>query len=202
MDKILLDNGNVQVTTVTEIPRYEGKAHYCQAACDMFVDDIKEQNKIWMTKNSREGFDCLDTGECWEPEGNGVCEDIQSFQKYLDYTYGEGKYEAYAVGAYIHSAVSFQISKGPDTRCRWDSGTIGFIGINKENNCDISRLSSDLTDCWNGYVIEYYVYDNYLDEVVNDEYWDTFAKDEDLRVWKEQTATEYGIDWDKVDVAC
>ena len=200
MEKTLLDNNNVKVIETKVIPRYEGIAHYCQAACEMFVDDVKEQNKIWMTPRSREGFDSLNTGEAWEPEGESVYKDIESFQKYLDDTYGKDKYEAYAVGAYIHSGVSFSISKGPDNRCRWDSGTIGFIGLNKEINYDVSKLASDLTDSWEGYVIEYYVWDNYEDCVVDDEYWDTFADEKDLNEWKEKTSKQYNIDWDKVRV--
>lgn len=200
MDKVLLDNGMVKVVETREIPRYVGMAHYCQATIDMFIDDLKEQNKIWTTKSSREGFEVLDTKEDWEPEGESVVADIESFQKYLDDTYGKDKYEAYALGAYIHSAVSFSISKGPDNRCRWDSGTVGFIGINKENEYNISKLASDMTDCWNGSVVEYYVWDNYEDCVLDDEYWDTFADDKDLNEWKDKMAKEYNIDWDKVKV--
>lgn len=200
MEKTLLDNNNIKVIETKVIPRYEGIAHYCQAACEMFVDDVKEQNKIWMTSRSREGFDSLNTGEAWEPEGESVYKDIESFQKYLDDTYGKDKYEAYAVGAYIHSGVSFSISKGPDNRCRWDSGTIGFIGLNKENNYDVNKLASNLTDSWEGYVIEYYVWDNYEDCVVDDEYWDTFADEKELKEWQEKTSKQYNIDWDKVRV--
>lgn len=200
MEKTLLDNNNVKVIETKIIPRYEGVAHHSQAACEMFVDDMKELNKIWMMTNSREGFEYLNTGEAWEPEGESVYNDIESFQKYLDDTYGKDKYEAYAVGAYIHSGVSFSISKGPDNRCRWDSGTIGFIGLNKEINCDVSKLASDLTDSWEGYVIEYYVWDNYEDCVVDDDYWDTFADKKDLNEWKEKTSKQYNIDWNKVKV--
>lgn len=200
MEKTLLDNNNIKIIETKVIPRYEGIAHYCQAACEMFVDDVKEQNKIWMTSRSREGFDSLNTGEAWEPEGESVYKDIESFQKYLDDTYGKDKYEAYAVGAYIHSGVSFSISKGPDNRCRWDSGTIGFIGLNKENNYDINKLASNLTDSWEGDVIEYYVWDNYEDCVVDDEYWDTFADEKELKEWQEKTSKQYNIDWNKVKV--
>ena len=200
MEKTLLDNNNIKIIETKVIPRYEGIAHYCQAACEMFVDDVKEQNKIWMTSRSREGFDSLNTGEAWEPEGESVYKDIESFQKYLDDTYGKDKYEAYAVGAYIHSGVSFSISKGPDNRCRWDSGTIGFIGLNKENNYDVNKLASNLTDSWEGDVIEYYVWDNYEDCVVDDEYWDTFADEKELKEWQEKTSKQYNIDWNKVKV--
>ena len=57
-----------------------------------------------------------------------------------------------------------------------------------------------MSDCWNGGVVEYYVWDNYEDCVLDDEYWDTFADDKDLNEWKNKMAKEYNIDWDKVKV--
>ena len=71
------------VKTVKEVyePRYEGYMSYSEAECDMVVEDFMEQNKAWITKNNREGFDKLDTEEDWEPEGNSVEADIESFQK-------------------------------------------------------------------------------------------------------------------------
>ena len=116
MSKKLLDNGMVEETIVKETPRYEGICNYSQAECEMIAEVFKETNKVWTMKHNREGFDSLDTKEDWEPEGNSVCEDIESFQKYLDETYGKDKYEAYALGAYIHSAVSFAFNKGEDNR--------------------------------------------------------------------------------------
>ena len=107
MSKKLLDNGMVEETIVKETPRYEGICNYSQAECEMIAEDFKNLNKVWTMKHNREGFDSLDTKEDWEPEGNSVCEDIESFQKYLDETYGKDKYEAYALGAYIHGTVSF-----------------------------------------------------------------------------------------------
>ena len=91
-DKTLLENGKVQVVTTTELDRYEGRMYYSQAECELVTDDFKEQNKVWTTKNSREGFECLDTKEDWEPEGESLQADMESFQKYLDETYGKDKY--------------------------------------------------------------------------------------------------------------
>ena len=190
-EKKLLDNNKIQVTTISEIDRYEGRCEYSQCACECITDDFKEQNKVWTTKKSREGFDCLDTKEDWEPEGNSVVEDIESFQKYLDDTYGKDKYEAYALGAYIHSAVSFAFNKGEDTRCRWDSGTCGFVGINKELNVDLSRYASELSDAWNGSVEVLSVYDNYEDDLVDEIYsTETMSVIND---WKERMKAAYGV---------
>ena len=192
-EKKLLDDNKIQVTTVSEIDRYVGREYYSQAECELIVEDITANNKIWTTKHSREGFENLDTKEDWEPEGKSVEADIESFQKYLDDTYGKDKYEAYALGAYIHSAVSFAFNKGEDTRCHWDSGTCGFIGINKEMymNVDLNDLASQLSDAWNGYVSVIEVWDNYEDDVV-----DEILSTEPMSVindWKERMKAAYGV---------
>ena len=191
MSKKLLDNGMVEETIVKEIPRYEGICNYSQAECEMIAEDFKNLNKVWTIKHNREGFDSLDTKEDWEPEGNSVCEDIESFQKYLDETYGKDKYEAYALGAYIHSAVSFAFNKGEDNRCRWDSGTCGFVGINKELNVDLNQYASQLSDAWNGWVYVLEIWDNLNDEVV-----DEILSTESCKAiseWKDKMKEQYGV---------
>lgn len=191
---VSLEDDNT-VKTVKEIyePRYEGREYYSQAECELIFEDFKEHNKIWATKHSREGFENLDTKEDWEPEGKSVVEDIESFQKYLDETYGKDKYEAYALGAYVHSAVSFAFNKGEDTRCRWDSGTCGFVGINKEMymNVDLNDLASQLSDAWNGAISVLEIWDNYEDDVV-----DEILSIEPMSVindWKERMKAAYGV---------
>ena len=191
MSKKLLDNGMVEETIVKETPHYEGICNYSQAECEMIAEDFKNLNKVWTMKHNREGFDSLDTKEDWEPEGNSVCEDIESFQKYLDETYGKDKYEAYALGAYIHSAVSFAFNKGEDNRCRWDSGTCGFVGINKELNVDLNQYASQLSDAWNGWVYILEIWDNLNDEVV-----DEILSTESCKViseWKDKMKEQYGV---------
>lgn len=193
MTKKLLDNGMVEETTVKEIPRYEGICNYSQAECELIVEDFKNMNKIWTMKHSREGFDSLDTGEDWEPEAGKVVEGMESFQKYLDDTYGKDKYEAYALGAYVHSGVSFAFNKGEDTRCRWDSGTAGFVGINKKMymGVDLNDLASQLSDAWNGAISVLEVWDNYEDDVA-----DEILSTEPISTindWKERMKTTYGV---------
>lgn len=191
MTKKLLDNGMVQETIVKEIPRYEGICNYSQAECELIAEDFKNLNKVWTMKHNREGFDSLDTKEDWEPEGNSVCEDIESFQKYLDETYGKDKYEAYALGAYIHGTVSFAFNKGEDNRCRWDSGTCGFVGISKELKVDLNLYASELSDAWNGWVHVLEIWDNLNDEVV-----DEILSTESCKVineWKDKMKEQYGV---------
>ena len=191
MSKKLLDNGMVEETIVKEIPRYEGICNYSQAECEMIAEDFKNLNKVWTMKHNREGFDSLDTKEDWEPEGNSVCEDIESFQKYLDETYGKDKYEAYALGAYIHGTVSFAFNKGEDNRCRWDSGTVGFVGLNKECNYNPSVLASQLSDAWNGWVYVLEIWDNLNDEVVDEILSTESCKA--INEWKDKMKEQYGV---------
>lgn len=190
-NKTLLDNGKVQVITTTEIDRYQGFEEYDEATCDMVREDFMEQNKVWITKHNREGFDCLDTGENWEPEGKSVEDNVESYQKYLDEEYGEGKYEAFALGAYIHGAVSFAFNKGEDNRCRWDSGTVGFVGLNKECQYNTTLLASQLSDGWNGCIERIYVWDNYEEDVVDEV--SSLDTDEDIRAFKERMKKEYNV---------
>lgn len=79
-----------------------------------------------------------------------------------DNEFGEGKYEAFVLGAYIHSGTSFSISKTGDHRCRFDSCNLGFIGVPKSMNVD--EIAEELTAAWEG---EYKGYDNLLDDYEN-----------------------------------
>lgn len=188
-ERKLLDNGNVQQIITKELPRYEGYEVYSQAECDFIAEDFKANCKIWTMKNSREGFEMLDTKENWEPDGNSLQEDLESFQKYLDEEYGKEKYEAYTIGAYIHSAVSFSFLKGPDTRCRWDSGNIGFIGIPVQYENDFK--ANILSDAWNGNISVLEIVDNLTEDVVDEIYstenWNTIQK------WKEDVKNRFGV---------
>ena len=180
------------VKTVKEIyePRYEGFWEYDETECEWVRNDFKEINKVWC-KNSREGFEALNTGEKWMPDGESIEKDIESFQKYLDDTYGKDKYEAYALGAYIHGSVSFAFNKGEDTRCRWDSGTVGFVGINKELNVDLSFYAGKLSDAWNGCVERLWVYDNYEDEEVDEI--TSLLDYKAIQEWKAKMEEQYGV---------
>ena len=190
---VSLEDDNT-VKTVKEIyePRYEGICNYSQCECELIAEDFKNMNKVWITKHNREGFDSLDTGEDWQPEGVSVCADVESFQKYLDETYGKGKYEAYALGVYVHSAVSFAFNKGEDNRCRWDSGTCGFVGITKQLNIDLNEYASRLSDAWNGYVHIFQVWDNLEDEVVDEIV--SIESTKSINEWKDKMKEKYGIE--------
>lgn len=193
MTKKLLDNGMVEETIVKTMPRYKGFWKYSECECEMIMNDFTDNNKVWITSHEHEGFkSVMDTKEDWEPKKESVEKDIESFQKYLDETYGKDKYEAYALGAYIHSAVSFAFNKGDDNRCRWDSGTIGFVGISKELNVDLNQYASQLSDSWNGWIQEIGIWDNYEEEVV-----DSILSTESVKYineWKAKMKEQYGVE--------
>lgn len=194
VEKKLLDNGKVEVIETTEQDRYEGFIEYDGCECDFVRDDFKEQNKVWC-RGGREGFEALNTGENWEPDTGSVEGDIESFQKYLDETYGKDKYEAYAFGAYVHSGVAFGFCKHKYVNQfdsgGWDSSTIGFVGINKELNVDLNEYASNLSDAWNGNIEVLSVYDNYNEEQV-DSIWSTESQ-EAINKWKDEMKEKYGV---------
>ena len=193
MTKKLLDNGMVEETITKTMPRYVGFEKFAEWACEDITNDFTSNNKIWITPREREGFKGVyDTKENWEPEYKSVEKDIESFQKYLDETYGKDKYEAYALGAYIHGNVSFAFNKGDDHRCRWDSGTYGFVGINKERNYNLNNLASSISDAWNGWVEEVGVYDNYNEEIVDSIYSTESVKN--INKFKDRMKKEYGVE--------
>ena len=198
MTKKLLENNKVEITTVAQVDRYQGFSEYSQIECEMIVEDIISQNKIWTMKHSRRGYDVLDTKEDWEPEGNSVEKDIESFQQYLDDTYGKGEYKAYALGVYDHSMISFSFNTGEDNRCKWDSGTCGFIGLSKyiidyftKDNRSINQYANMLSDAWNGNVERYYVIDNLTDEEVDCIL--STESCEDIIKWKKHVEETYGV---------
>jgi len=96
------------------------------------------------------------------------------------------------LGAYIHSGVSFAFNKGEDTRCRWDSGTVGFVGINKELNVDLNQYASNLSDAWNGSIERMYVYDNYDNEEVDSI--TSLSSQKEIQEWKDKMKEQYGIE--------
>lgn len=194
LQRTLNDEGNVNVVTVATMPRYEGHIYASQGGCAMLVDSIKENCDIWCAR-SREGFEVLNTINDWEPEGESLQKDIESFQQYLDEKYGKDNLVAYALGAYIHSLVSFSISKSEDNRCRWDSGTCGFIGIPNNMVDQTRQIAEDLSNGWNGEVYEYQVWDNLKNDMVDSE-----MSYGDIKGFMKRAQDEFGIDFSKLEV--
>lgn len=194
LQRTLTDEGNVNVVTVATVPHYEGYIYASQGGCTMLVDSIKENYDIWCAR-SREGFEVLNTINDWEPEGESLQKDLESFQQYLDEKYGKDNLVAYALGAYIHSMVSFSISKSEDNRCRWDSGTCGFIGIPNNMVDQTRQIAEYLTNGWNGEVYEYQIWDNLKNDMVDYE-----MSYGDIKGFMKRAQDEFGIDFSKLEV--
>lgn len=184
MKTITLKNENiVHVVEEYDIPRYEMLVRDdCSDECEMTVEEIKDCCKLWV--KSRD-YSNLTNVELDEDE----VFDLAGYQKFLDREFGEGKYEAFVLGAYIHSGTSFSISKTGDHRCRFDSGTLGFIGVPKGMNPD--EIAEELTAACNGEYEGYEIYDNLTDDYV-DSICDYDYKN--LKKWKEEAREKYGVE--------
>ena len=154
----------VHVVEEYDIPRYEMRVRDdCSDECEMAIKDIKTYCKLWVKSRNYSNLTNVE----------GDFDDLAGFQSAI----GE-EYEAFVLGAYIHSGTSFSISKTGDHRCRFDSGTLGFIGVPKGTNPD--EIAEELTAAWNG---EYEIYDNLTDDYVD------YICDYDyknLEKWKEE----------------
>ena len=176
MKTITLKNENiVHVVEEYDIPRYEMRVRDdCSDECEMVIEDIEYCCKIWVKSRNYSNLTNVE----------GDFDDLAGFQSAI----GE-EYEAFVLGAYIHSGTSFSISKTGDHRCRFDSGTLGFIGVPKGMNPD--KIAEELTAAWNGEYEGYEIYDNLTDDYV-DSICDYDYKN--LKKWKEETREKYGVE--------
>lgn len=199
LQRTLNDEGNVNVVTMKTIKRYEGRAYSTPEVCRSLMDMITEQCDIWCA-SCREGFETMNTINDWEPEEGDLQKDIASFQKYLDDKHGKDVMVAYALGAYIHSLVSFSISKSEDNRCRWDSGTCGFIAV-PNNMVDMTgKIARDLSDAWNGSVCIMDLYDNFREEIIDSVA--SYESKEDIDNFKKRALEQFGVDFNNIEVEC
>ena len=173
----------VHVTEEYDIPRYEMLVRDdCSDECEMTIEDIQNHCKIWVKSCNYSNLTNVELDEDEVFEGKSLAGDLAGYQKFLDNKFGEGKYEAFVLGAYIHSGTSFSISKTGDHRCRFDSGTLGFIGVPKGTNPD--EIAEELTVAWNG---EYdNLTDDYVDSICDYDY-------NSLKKWKEEARSKYNL---------
>ena len=166
----------VHVTEEYDLPRYEMRVRDdCSDECEMVIEDIQNHCKIWVKSCNYSNLTNVELDEVF---------DLAGFQSAI----GE-EYEAFVLGAYIHSGTSFSISKTGDHRCRFDSGTLGFIGVPKGMNPD--KIAEELTAAWNGEYQGYEIYDNLLDDYVDS------ICDYDynsLEEWKKSAKLKYGVE--------
>ena len=181
----------VHVTEEYDLPRYEVRVRYdCSDECEMAIEDIKDCCKLWVGSYNYSNLTNVELDEDEVFEGKSLAGDLAGYQKFLDREFGE-EYEAFVLGAYIHSGTSFSISKTGDHRCRFDSGTLGFIGVPKGTN--LAKIAEELTAAWNGEYQGYEIYDNLLDDYVDS------ICDYDynsLEEWKKSAKLKYDVEFD------
>lgn len=176
MKTITLKNENiVHVVEEYDLPRYEMRVRDdCSVECEMAIKDIKYCCKLWVKARDYSNLTNVE----------GDFDDLAGYQSAIG-----DEYEAFVLGAYIHSGTSFSISKTGDHRCRFDSGTLGFIGVPKGMNPD--KIAEELTAAWNGEYEGYEIYDNLTDDYV-DSICDYDYKN--LKEWKEEARKKYGVE--------
>ena len=182
----------VHVTEEYDLPRYEVQVRDdCSDECEMAIQDIQNHCKIWVKSRNYSNLTNVELDDDEVFEGKSLAGDLASYQKFLDREFGKGKYEAFVLGAYIHSGTSFSISKTGDHRCRFDSGTLGFIGVPKGTN--LAKIAEELTAAWEGEYEGYEIYDNLLDDYV-DSICDYDYKN--LKKWKKSAKLKYDVEFD------
>ena len=208
------ENPNVvRVVESYEIPRYTGRSYGdCDWYCDDIAAGIKNDCKIWTRKDKDFGSLCNiweDDSELYDFLTGNLADDLEIFQKKLDRKFGKGKYEAFVLGAYIHSGTSFSINKVGNRVCRFDSSQLGFIGIPAEEgvaeygytNKNPDDVANSLTDAWEGSFQNYQIVDELTGDIMDEDVFGTYSGNlEEKRKWKMETESKYGIDWDSVEV--
>ena len=202
----LLDEatGRVKVTETYDLPRYRGRIlSGCEYECEAVVSDIKEDCKIWTSQRS--DYSILTNVELDPNEifiGNSLSEDLEYYQKYLDRTFGKGEYEAFVLGAYIHSTTSFSVNKCGNHVCRFDSSQLGFIGLRKDKSKahysaeNPDEVAEQLTAAWNGEYSEYEVIDNLTDDTVDCLVTADYKEYQD---WCVKAKEKYNVDFSEIN---
>ena len=182
----------VNVTEEYDLTRYEVRVRDdFTDECEMTVEEIKDYCKLWVESYNYSNLTNVELDEDEVFEGKSLADYLAGYQKFLDNKFGEGKYEAFVLGAYIHSGTSFSISKTGDHRCRFDSGTLGFIGVPKGTN--LAKIAEELTAAWEGEYQGYEIYDDLLDDYV-----DSICSYDynDIEEWKKSAKLKYDVEFD------
>ncbi len=202
MTRKLLNDNIVEITTVTEVPRYTGrKCNEDQSFYDIAMVGFKDAVKMWVGVRD---YASLTTENDFSPNMNSLEADRESFQRYLDREYGKGKYEAFVLGAYIHSGTSFSVSKEGDHRCRFDSGQLGFIGLPTDKKgepfySNPDEVAEELTALWGGEYCRFEVIDELTEEAIESE---TLHKYADYQKFRNKIKEKYNIDFDEIECEC
>lgn len=186
-----IDSKTVLITTEQESPRYVPSIVCADWECEFALESIHESTLIWIPKRS--DYSNLSNYELDEDELTGdLKEDLALFQSKIG-----DDYEAYVLGAYIHSGTSFSVSKSGDHRCRFDSSQLGFLGIKKSSSMTPETVAKALTSIWEGEFYEYQVYDELREEIVDSICTDDYKEAKDFC---SEMKERYGVDFDDVKV--
>ena len=106
-------------TTVREVDRYTPRIDgLCVWICEDTVDEIKRECKIGVPRGEYSSLCNFDM------DYDLLTGDLETFQNELDEQFGSHKYEAFVLGAYIHSGTSFSVNKCGNRVCRFDSSRL------------------------------------------------------------------------------
>lgn len=190
----LIDENTVEITTTQRVARYVPRI--VQMFSSQFYDSLMEEfhQNHPMTVFHRD-YSNLTSFEFGDMD-NDETYTLEDYQKALDEAYGEGEYEAFVLGAYIHSSTSFSITKTGDNRCKWDSSNLGFIGIPKSEIDKTRKLASELTDIWEGNFYDYIVYDNLEQAIADNVVTNSSHDNESVKALEQQ----FNVDFSNVDI--
>lgn len=186
----LINDFEVEITKVEVLPRYYGRKMVMDNYLyDEYTEDLISDWYTYLPCNDREGI-------CKSLRHNEVefadDEDItlDNFAKKVP-----NDYECYILGAYIHSGVSFSLTKCGDNRCRFDSSNFGFVAFPKGR--DVNAIVKELDALWNGCYEEWAVIDRTTDDIV----WSEIINTDDYKYGQEIENTlkeKYKVDMEKV----
>lgn len=203
MRKLNEQTGKVEIITTRTVDRYTPRIDgCCDWICEDTIDEIKRECKIYVPRgeysslcNFNMDYDLL-TGD--------LSADLETFQNELDSQFGSRKYEAFVLGAYVHSATAFSVNKSGNRVCRFDSSQLGFIGLPVDSNNGefyytadkADKVAKELTNAWNGHYCEYQIYDELNEEIVESCVFAGFETDSE---WLEDVRQKYGVSFDNVE---
>lgn len=196
--------GKVEIITTRTVDRYTPRIDgRCEWICEDTVENIKSDCKIYVPRGDYSHLSTMSM-DYNELDGATLQDDLAIFQKELNRQFGVGKYEAFVLGAYIHSGTSFSVNKSGNRVCRWDSSQLGFIGLRRDKNHKThyytadnpDLVADDLTNAWEGQFAEYQVYDELDEEIVDSCVMAGFHVDQK---WVEHAEKTYGISFDGVE---
>ena len=190
--------GKVEIITTHTVDRYTPRIDgHCDWMCEDTVDEIKRECKIYIPRGEYTSLSNFDMD--YDKLDGTLAEDLETFQKELDEQFGSHKYEAFVLGAYVHSGTSFSVNKSGNRVCRFDSSQLGFIGLPVDSNngefyYTADKVADELTNAWNGFYNEYQVYDELNEEIV-----DSCVSAETPSEWIESAEKTYHVSFDNVE---